>query len=263
MDLGIKGKRAVVLGASKGLGYACAEALAAEGVQVVAASSSMERCEEAAAKIAKATGAKVVPALGDVSDPDNMNRLYDAAVDALGGVDILINNHGGPARGLAKELKEADLKSQFTSMVVSPIRLTSLCFPGMVERKWGRILTIGSSGNVQPLPNMVLSNTLRMAMVGYTKTLASELAADNVTVNVIAPGSVLTDRSREGTESTAKRQGISFDEALKQRAASIPAGRMGDPAEFGALAAFLCGDKASYMTGSVWRVDGGAIRNIL
>ncbi|MEX2644183.1 MAG: SDR family oxidoreductase [Acetobacterales bacterium] len=263
MNLGIKGKRAIVLGASKGLGYACAEALSAEGVQVVAASSSVERCEEAAEKIRKATGGKVVPALGDVSDPDNMDRLYEAAVKALGGVDILINNHGGPARGLAQDLKEEDLESQFTSMVVSPIRLTSLCFPGMVERKWGRILTIGSSGNVQPLPNMVLSNTLRMAMVGYTKTLAGELAADNVTVNIVAPGSVLTDRSREGTESTARRLNISFDEALQQRASSIPAHRMGEPSEFGALAAFLCGERAAYMTGSVWRVDGGAIRNIL
>ncbi len=263
MDLGIKGKRAIVLGASKGLGYACAHALAAEGAEVVVTSSAMERCEPAAKKIAEETGGKAVPLLGDVSDPDNMNRLYDETVAALGGVDILINNHGGPPRGLAKELAESDLTDQFTKMVVSPIRITSLCLPGMVERQWGRILTIGSSGNVQPLPNMVLSNTLRMAMVGYTKTLAGEVAKDNVTVNIISPGSVLTDRSREGSESTAKRLGITFEEALAQRAASIPAQRMGDPVEFGALAAFLCGDQASYMTGSLWRVDGGAIRSIL
>ncbi|MEX2644182.1 MAG: SDR family oxidoreductase [Acetobacterales bacterium] len=264
MDLGIKGRRALVLGGSKGLGYASAHALAQEGVAVAVASSSLERCTESAQAIAKETGSKAVPVVGDVSDPDNMDKAHAAAVKALGGdIDILVNNHGGPPLGMAKDLKEADLKNQFTGMVVSMIRMTSLCFPPMVARKWGRIMFVGSSGMIQALPNMVLSNTLRGCIVGYCKTLASELAADNVTVNIVAPGTILTDRSRSSNEQNAKRRGITVEEVMAERVKTIPAGRLGDPTEYGSMVAFLAGDKSSYMTGSIWRVDGGIVRSIL
>jgi 3-oxoacyl-[acyl-carrier protein] reductase len=264
MDLGIKGRRALVLGGSKGLGYASAHALAQEGAAVAVASSSLERCTESAQAIAKETGSKAVPVVADVSDPDNMNKAHAEAVKALGGdIDILVNNHGGPPLGMAKDLKEEDLKDQFTKMVVSMIRITSLCFPPMVAQKWGRIMFVGSSGMIQALPNMVLSNTLRGCIVGYCKTLASELAADNVTVNIVAPGTILTDRSRSSAEINAKRRGVSVDEVLAERVKTIPAGRLGDPAEYGSMVAFLAGDKSSYMTGSIWRVDGGIVRSIL
>lgn len=263
MDLGIKGKRALVLGSSKGLGYAVAHALANEGVTVGVSSSSIERAREAAGKIADETGSKTAAFVGDVSNPDNMDTLAEQVAAELGGVDILVNNHGGPPLGFAMDLKEEDLTDQFNKMVVSIIRLTSKLVPAMVAQKWGRVLTIGSSGNVEPLPNMVLSNTLRAAIVSYTKTLSNEVAKDGVTVNMIAPGTILTDRSRSSTEANAKRLGVSYDEVMAERVKGIPAGRFGDPKEFGAVAAFLASAQASYCTGSIWRVDGGRIKSIV
>lgn len=263
MDFGIEGKRALVLGASKGLGYAVAEALAAEGVVVAVSSSSKARAEEAAGTIASNTGGKAAAFVGDVSNPDNMDTLAQQVTAEVGGVDILVNNHGGPPLGFATELKEADLVDQFNKMVVSITRITGLLVPAMVAQKWGRVMTIGSSGNVEPLPNMVLSNTLRAAIVSYMKTLANEVAKDGVTVNMISPGTILTDRSRSSTEANAKRRGISYDEVMAERVKTIPAGRLGDPKEFGAVAAFLASTQASYCTGSIWRVDGGKIKSIL
>jgi 3-oxoacyl-[acyl-carrier protein] reductase len=263
MDLGIEGKRPLVLGASKGLGYAVAHALAAEGVQVAVSSSSMERAREAAGAIAADTGARTAAFAGDVAKPDNMARLAEQVTGELGGVDILVNNHGGPPLGFAVDLKEADLVDQFQKMVVSIIRITGLLVPAMVGRKWGRVLTIGSSGNVEPLHNMVLSNTLRGAIVNYTKTLSNEVAKDNVTVNIVAPGTILTDRSRSSNETNAKRLGITPEQVMADRVKAIPAGRFGDPKEFGAVAAFLCSQQASYCTGSIWRVDGGRIKTIV
>ena len=263
MDLGIKGKRALVLGSSKGLGYATAHTLAGEGVDVAVSSSSLERATEAAGTIAADTGAKVVPLLGDVSNPDNMNTLAAEAEAALGGIDILVNNHGGPPLGFAVDVRDADLVEQFDKMVRSVIRITSLALPGMIERKWGRIVTISSAGNREPLDNMVLSNTLRGAVVNYTKTLANEVAKDGVTVNIVAPGTILTDRSRGSAETNAKRLGITAEEVLADRVKGIPAGRFGDPKEFGAVAAFLCGQNSGYCTGSIWRVDGGRIKTIV
>lgn len=263
MDLGIAGKRALVLGASKGLGYAVAHALASEGASVAVSSSSMDRAAEAAEKIGTETGSKTVPLIGDVSSSDNMDSLADEAVAALGGVDILVNNHGGPPLGFARDLDEAVLVEQFQKMVVSIIHITSRLVPAMVEQKWGRVLTIGSSGNVEPLHNMVLSNTLRGAVVNYTKTLANEVAKDGVTVNIVAPGTILTDRSRGSAETNAKRLGITPEEVLAERVKGIPAGRFGDPKEFGAVAAFLCGQNSGYCTGSIWRVDGGRIKTIV
>jgi len=263
MDLGIEGKRALVLGASKGLGYAVAHALAAEGVVVAVSSSSIERAEEAAGTIGRETGAKTMAVVGDVSNPDNMNVLAEKVTAGLRGVDILVNNHGGPPLGFATEMKEADLVDQFNKMVVSITRITGLLVPAMVAQKWGRVMTIGSSGNVEPLPNMVLSNTLRAAIVSYMKTLANEVAKDGVTVNMVSPGTILTDRSRSSTEANAKRRGVSYEDVMAERVKSIPAGRLGDPKEFGAVAAFLASQQASYCTGSIWRVDGGKIKSIL
>ena len=234
-----------------------------KGLSSPSSSSSIERAKEAAGKIAGETAARTAAFVGDVSKPDNMNTLADKVVAELGGVDILVNNHGGPPLGFATEMKEADLVDQFNKMVVSITRITGLLVPAMVSRKWGRVLTIGSSGNVEPLPNMVLSNTLRAAIVSYMKTLANEVAKDGVTVNMVSPGTILTDRSRSSTEANAKRRGMSFDEVLAERVKSIPAGRLGDPKEFGAVAAFLASAQASYCTGSIWRVDGGKIKSIL
>jgi len=264
MDLGIKGKRAIVLGSSKGLGYASARALAAEGVDVAISSSNLERAQEAAAKIARETGARAVGFLGDVSAPDNMNALYDGAKDALGGpIDILFNNHGGPAFGQAVDLDEQDLVDEFQKMVLSLIRMTSLVVPGMRAQKWGRIVTVGSTAIVQPITNYVLSNTLRGAIVNYMKTLAGEVIADGITVNIVSPSSVLTDRTLQGARVNAEKRGVTPDEILAEREAALPSGRFGKAEEFGALVAFLCSQYGGYCSGSNWRVDGGLVKSII
>ncbi|MDH5749004.1 MAG: SDR family oxidoreductase [Rhodospirillales bacterium] len=264
MDLGIKNRRALILGASKGLGYASARALAGEGVAVALSSSDLGRARTAGEKIAGETGATAVPLLGDVSNPDNMNVLAREAQQALGGpIDILVNNHGGPPLGAAMDLQETDLIEQFNKMVVSLIRLTGLLVPDMIAQHWGRIITIGSQGNIQPLPNMALSNTLRSAMVGYTKTLANEVIKDNVTVNIVAPGAVLTDRTRSSAEFNAKKRGITPEEILAEREQKLIGGKYGKPEDFGAMVAFLCSQYAGYCTGGIWRFDGGNIKSIV
>lgn len=264
MDLGIKGKRALVLGASKGLGFSVAQALAAEGVAVALSSSSLERAGEAAKKISSETHGTVIPLIGDVSNPDNMNVLHEAARKGLGGpIDILFCNHGGPALGLAQKVDEAELISQFNNAVVSIIRITKLCLPEMIAQKWGRIFTVGSSGVVQPIPNMVLSNTLRASTAYYMKTLADEVIKDGVTVNVVSPTQILTDRTRSSAAIKAKEQGVSTDEFLAKQVMGLPSKRFGDAKDFGALVAFLSSQYGGYCTGSNWRVDGGMVKSIV
>lgn len=262
MDLGLKGKRALVMGASKGLGRAIAEGLAAEGATLTLASRDQAALDALAAALSALSGAPAHAVAADVSDEAGMDRLADEAVLRMGGVDILILNHGGPPVGPAVDLDLAALKEQFGKMVVAPIRIAMRLLPAMRERKWGRIITVGSSGMVQPLPNMVLSNTLRAAIVGWNKTLANEVAADGVTCNILAPGSILTDRTKDTAGFQAKKEGITFEEALARRAATIPAGRIGTPEEYGAVATFLASERASYITGSIVRCDGGIVRGL-
>jgi len=262
MDLGLRGKRAIVLAASMGLGRATAEALAAEGVQLAISSSNADRCRETAHGIAQPHGAKVVPIVADMFVPESMEALYAQAVDALGGVDILFINHPGPALGLAKEIDLDVLEQQFRMMVASPIRLIARALPGMRERKWGRILSTGGGGMVTPLPNKVMDDTLRPALAGYSKALANEVAADGITVNIVLPGTFITDRVHASTASNAALFGITVKEAMQRRIENIPAGRFGELKEFGAVVAFLCSESASYVNGSVIRVDGSQIKSI-
>jgi len=262
MDLGLHGRRALVLGASHGLGRAIAAALAAEGAAVAVASRNREALAATAAELSSRYGVAAHAITADVAEEARMDVLAEDAVLRLGGVDILVLNHGGPPVGPALELALDTLKEQFSRMVVAPIRLAMRLLPAMRERRWGRILTIGSSGMVQPLPNMVLSNTLRGAIVGWNKTLAAEVAAEGITCNILAPGAIETDRLRETAGFEANRTGVTVAEVLAKRAATIPAARLGRPEEFGAVAAFLASDRAAYITGSIIRVDGGIIRCI-
>lgn len=262
MDLGLRGKRALLLAASKGLGRAAAEALAAEGVELVISSSNPERCDEAARSIAQAHGTNALPIAADMFVPASMDRLFAEAVDALGGIDILFLNHPGPALGLAKEVDVEVLEQQFRMMVASPIRLISRALSGMRERRWGRILSVGGGGMVAPLPNKVMDDTLRPAIAGYSKALANEVAVDGITVNIVLPGTFITDRVHATTDSNAALWGISVEEAMRRRIENIPAGRFGELKEFGAVVAFLCSDCASYVNGSVIRVDGSQIRSV-
>jgi 3-oxoacyl-[acyl-carrier protein] reductase len=262
MDLGLKGRRALVLAASKGLGRAAAEALAAEGAAIALVSSNRANCETAVAAIRAAHGANVVPLVADLFATGSMDALFAQAEAALGGVDILLLNHPGPALGLARDVDTRVLESQFRMMVASPIRLITCALPGMRMRKWGRILSVGGGGMVTPLPNKVMDDTLRPALTAYSKALANEVAADGITVNVVLPGTFVTERVHASTASNAALWGISVDEAMRRRIEGIPAGRFGDLDEFGAVVAFLASERASYVNGSVVRVDGSQLRSI-
>jgi 3-oxoacyl-[acyl-carrier protein] reductase len=183
-------------------------------------------------------------------------------MDAMGGIDILIANTGGPPARTALNVKPEEWMPQFQAMVVPIFTLASLVLPGMRERAWGRIVTIASSGVVQPIPNLVISNALRSSIVGWSKTLATEVAKDGITVNLVLPGRIQTDRVEELDAANAKAQGKSVDEIAEAARATIPAGRYGRVEEFADTVCFLASERASYITGSMIRVDGGAVRGI-
>jgi 3-oxoacyl-[acyl-carrier protein] reductase len=261
MDLGLKGKRALVMGASKGLGRSIADALAAEGTALVISGRDQAGLDRAAGEL-KGLGAAAahgVPA--DIASADAVDHLAEEALRLLGGVDILVLNHGGPPPGNALEITEAQLVEWFPRIVQHPIRIATRLLPGMRERKWGRILTVGSSGMVQPIPNLALSNILRASMVAWNKSLSAELAPEGITCNILAPGAILTDRLKETAGGAAKRGGSTLEQQLAERAKTIPAGRIGTPAEFGPMGAFLCSDHGAYITGSILRIDGGLVRS--
>ncbi|MEA3182386.1 MAG: 3-oxoacyl-[acyl-carrier protein] reductase [Gammaproteobacteria bacterium] len=257
MDLGLKRRRAVVTGASRGIGRAIASALAAEGADVVAAARNAQKLKELAASVAGGTGTITAHA-ADMSQADAIQGLAGELEKA----DILVFNTGGPPFGTAAEITDASWTAQFEAMFLSAIRLTRLALPGMRQRRFGRIMLVVSSGVIQPIPNLALSNALRSGLVGWAKTLASEVAADGVTVNCLAPGRIATDRIVEFDEARARREGITVEQAQKASTATIPAGRYGEADEFAAMAAFLASPRASYMTGGIIRIDGGMIRSV-
>jgi 3-oxoacyl-[acyl-carrier protein] reductase len=257
MDLKLAGKTALVLGGSKGLGRGVADALAGEGVTVVVVSRRQEAVDQAAAEI-KGNGGRAIGLTADTADWASIERVAKKAREQLGPIDILLNNTGGPPPsrviGTSPELWEA----QFHSMVLVFFRLTEMLLPEMRERKWGRIINIASESVVQPIPQIAISNTLRGAVIGWAKTLAGEVARDGVTVNTLLPGAFATDR----VLSVQHAQGVTPEQAAERIARNIPVGRMGTPAEFGAMAAFIASPLAGYITGSMIRLDGGSIRSI-
>ncbi|KAA5607581.1 SDR family oxidoreductase [Roseospira marina] len=262
MDLGLTGKKALVLASSRGLGLGIAEALAAEGTEVLLTGRDAEALAANAAAI-NARGAGTAHwVASDLSDAGFVEQIAAAAEATLGRVDILVNNTGGPPPGPATAMDEATLAAQAQAMVFHVIALTNRLLPAMQEAGWGRVLTCASSGVLQPIPNLALSNTLRGALVGWNKTLANEVAASGVTCNMLLPGRVHTDRVDQLDAAAAKRTGKDIDAVREGSRATIPAGRYGTVAEFGAVAAFLCSGPASYMTGSVIRCDGGAIKSV-
>ena len=263
MDLGLKGKRALVMAASKGLGRAVAEALAAEGTSVVISSSNQNRCNQVAAEIAHSTRSVCHGRAADMFRPESMNELVERAQAAIGPIDILFINHVGPALGLAQSVDFDALDAHYRLMIASPLRLIAKVLPGMRERHWGRIVSVGGGSMVHALPNKIMDNIFRPALTNYTKALANEVAADGVMVNMIFPGTFVTDRVHDSTEKNALLWGISVEEAMRRRLEGIPAGRFGELAEFAAVATFLCSQQASYVTGSIARADGGQTKTIL
>jgi 3-oxoacyl-[acyl-carrier protein] reductase len=262
MDLGLQGKRALVMGASKGLGRSIADALAAEGALVAVSGRDQASLDRVAGELQSLGAPKAVGITADVAEGSQMDKLADAAVAALGGVDILVLNHGGPPTCTALEMKQEDLITWFQRIVLSPIRVANRLLPGMRERKWGRILAVGSTGMVQPLPGLALSNTLRAAIVGWNKTLSAELAGEGITCNILAPGAFATDRTTETLAAASAKSGKSIEALVAERSAAIPVGRYGEPKEFGPMGAFLASDKAAYTTGRIHIIDGGAVRGV-
>jgi 3-oxoacyl-[acyl-carrier protein] reductase len=257
MHIDLTGKRALVLGASGGLGGAIATGLKEAGASVAIVGRAAERLQAALPDVPPM--ARIV---ADLSRPDAADAIASHAIEALGGVDILINNTGGPAPSLALGVSAEVWRDQFDTMVLSLIKLTERLTPGMLERKWGRILTIVSSGVQAPIPNLAVSNTLRSALVGWSKTLAAELAPNGITVNLIVPGRIATSRLASLDAAAAQRSGRSAEEVEAASRAAIPVGRYGRPEEFASVAVFLASPQASYVTGTTVRVDGGFIRGI-
>lgn len=261
MDLGLNGKRALVVGASSGLGLATAKALLAEGATVIAAGRRTNVIDAWIAELPEAQQTRASSASLDLSDIASVDALA-ASLVADGGVDILVNNAGGPPPATAQDAKRGVWLTQFDTMAASLFHLTQQLLPAMTTKGWGRVITISSSGVEQPIPNLALSNGIRAAIVGWSKTLAAEVAAKGVTVNIVMPGRIHTDRVDQLDNNAAERSGKPVDEVAKASAASIPAGRYGRPEEFASVVTFLASECASYVTGSRIRVDGGAIRSI-
>ena len=259
MKTGLAGKRALVLGASKGLGFGIAQGLAAEGATVTIASRTLESAQAAAERI----GGKTRGLACDTGNLPQVDALYADAVAGMGGIDILVLNSGGPPPGLAQKIAPAQWRASFEAMFVGLVRIADLALPDMMERKFGRILSVISSGVIEPIPNLAISNAIRPALVGWGKTLASEVAGSGVTVNAIAPGRIATDRLQQLDEANAKRQGKDIDDIRALAKSRIPAGRYGTVDEFAAMAVFLASEAASFVTGSVVRVDGGQIASSL
>ncbi|MCM2445181.1 SDR family oxidoreductase [Rahnella sp. CG8] len=261
MDFGIQGRVALVSGAGGGLGRAMAIALAGEGVQVAVCGRTLSALQETVSLIEKQGGTAQAWVL-DLTAPESFDDVLMQIRRTFGPVGILINNSGGPPPTKAAGVAPDAWQSQFSTMVSSLIQLTDKVLPDMHNAGWGRIITSTSSGVIAPIANLGMSNTLRMALVGWSKTLASEVAGDGITVNVMVPGRISTQRLGQLDAARAGREGTSVEEVAAKSAASIPAKRYGKPEEYGAVAAFLASQQASYMTGSVIRVDGGMIPSI-
>ena len=262
MDLGLKGKVAMVGGASRGLGYAVADALAREGAHVSISSTTQASIEDAAKRISSG-GAQVLAMPVDVRNADQIAAWGQKTIEKFGGVDILFTNAGGPPSGPAISFDYAAWQNAIDLLLLSTIRMVRDAVPSMKQRGGGSILMSTSASVKEPIPNLGLSTVLRASVSALSKTLALELAADKIRVNQIIPGRIDTDRVKQLDEIAGKKQGITADQAKAKSMATIPMGRYGDAAEYGRVAAFVLSDAAAYMTGSTVQVDGGLIRSVL
>lgn len=263
MDYGLAGRVALVNAASRGLGRGIAEALAAEGARLVISSRDPVAIGTTALEIGSSYRTDVVPVAADVTTPGAAEMAVAAAVHRFGALDILVNNSGGPPAGSFADFDDAAWQRAFDLLLLNPVRMVRAALPHLRASGRGRIINVASSSVKEPIPGLILSNSLRAGVAGLAKTLADELAPDQVTVHTVLPGRILTDRLREPFRQPAADAGIDVDELARAEVArEVPLGRVGDPADLANLVAFLCSDAASYLTGLTLAVDGGRMRSI-
>ncbi|UCH61422.1 MAG: SDR family oxidoreductase [Anaerolineales bacterium] len=263
MDLQLEGKRALVAGSSRGLGYATALGLAQEGCQVAINSRNPDSLSESASKLAADTGSQVIPVAGDVTDPAVPEKLVHQASEAFGGLDILVTNAGGPPAGKFESFNDATWQTAYELSLLSHVRLIRAALPFLRQSPVASVLTITSYSVKQPIPNLVLSNSIRAATVGLTKTLALELGNEGIRFNSILPAWTETERVYELMTHRAKTNATSIDEEISKQSKDSPLGRMGKPEEFANAAVFLLSPAASYITGVMLSVDGGMYKGTL
>lgn len=263
MDLGLSGKVALVTGASSGLGLAIARELAQEGAHVAMVARRQAELERHASELSAATAGRAVSIVGDVGQRDTAGRVAREAERTLGPVDILVANAGGPPSTTFAATSEEQYRAALELNLLGSIRLAQACVPGMRARKWGRVIFLTSMAAKQPMPGLLLSNTARSGLLGFAKTLATEVARDNVLVNTVLPGHFDTARATELARMRAQREGKDVAELLRQRTEAIPVGRAGDPRELAAVVAFLASSRATFLTGAAVQVDGGQIQSLV
>ena len=262
MDLGIAGRSALIAAGSRGLGRAVAEALAAEGVRLTIGARGREALDRTAAEIRARYGVAVLAHPVDVGDPEAVAGFAAAAEDRFGAVDILVTNAGGPPPTRLADTTAGEWRRALKQNLLSCVHLVRAALPGMIARRWGRILAIASVSVKQPVPDIILSNTARAGVAGFVKSVANEAAPHGVLANVLCPGYTRTDRLVELAAHLARKRGVPEQVIYDTWAADIPLGRVGEPEEFGAAAAFLASERASYITGTVLAIDGGHIRSL-
>ncbi|PKB70543.1 MAG: hypothetical protein BZY87_10480 [SAR202 cluster bacterium Io17-Chloro-G6] len=263
MDLGLKGRVAIVGGSSKGLGRACADSLAQEGASLVICSRNAEELDQAAGEIRAASGVDVLAVPGDLARLEDIQTLVKRTADHFGRLDILVNNSGGPPAGRAADTTEEVWRQSIDMALLFFIRMSRESVPHMKKGGWGRIVNILASSVFQPIDNLVTSGVTRMGAVAFAKSLADEVGRDNILVNNVAPGYLLTDRMMHIFETRSLETGSSVEDLLQAHSATIPVGRLGRPEELGDLVTFLSSEKNSYTTGSTILVDGGVVRSVM
>ena len=262
MDLGLKGKTALVTASSKGIGKAVAEELASEGCNVAICSRTKDDLESVADDLKRKYGVDVSWSVCDLNKSADIENTFNIVLQQFGKIDILVNNCGGPTSGFFRDFVEEEWISAFEQVFLSVVRFSKLVIPGMIAKQWGRIVNITSISVKQPIDNLILSNSFRSGIIGFAKSLSNEFAKYNVTVNNVAPGYTLTNRLYDLAVSRAKHSGLSHEEVLADMAKQVPMNRLARPEEIGALVTYLCSNHAGYITGNTIQVDGGWVKGL-